>query len=221
MSRKVILTSALILVGQESTSYIGLTLVIAGMYGMLFSWIRPMQDKFENKLMFTSLAVTLVNLAVGAVSRIPAENIPGTGDTYTDAVLFKVLVVGANTSVIGLLVVQYTLILYRFIKKWLKNPHWSFSCCLSLLLPLNDLQGEIDGLVGTNVANDQLQTGQIDAPSVLSAVKDISAIDATLDTGQQGKKENDWEDGECKRKRCDKEIQTESFAPSYADGRDT
>lgn len=36
MSRKVILTSGLTLVGQESRSYIGLAWVIAGMYGMLF-----------------------------------------------------------------------------------------------------------------------------------------------------------------------------------------
>ena len=103
MSRKVILTSALILVGQESRSYIGLTLVIAGMYGMLFSWIRPMQDAFENRLMSTSLAVTIVNLSVGAVSRIPAEDILVSKDTYTDAVIFKILLVGANISVIGLL----------------------------------------------------------------------------------------------------------------------
>ena len=109
MSRKVILTSALILVGQESRSYIGLTLVIAGMYGMLFSWIRPMQDAFDNRLMSTSLAVTIVNLAVGAVSRIPAEGIPHAGQAYTDAVLFKLLVVGANTSVISLLVGMKTL----------------------------------------------------------------------------------------------------------------
>ena len=104
MSRKVILTSALILVGQESRSYIGLTLVVAGMYGMLFSWMRPMQDAFENRLMVTSLAVTVVNLAVVAVSRIPAENIPGSRDPYADALLFKILVLGANAMVIGLVV---------------------------------------------------------------------------------------------------------------------
>ena len=111
MSRKVILTSALILVGQESRSYIGLTLVIAGMYGMLFSWIRPMQDAFENKLMSTSLAVTIVNLAVGAVSRIPAENISVSIGTDMDSVLFKILVLGANTLVIGLLVGKIIILL--------------------------------------------------------------------------------------------------------------
>lgn len=104
MSRKVILTSGLILVGQESRSYVGFALTIAGMYGMLFSYVRPMQDAFENRLMSTSLAVTVVNLVIGAVSRIPAENIPDSTVSFMDTILFDILVVGANTLVIGLLV---------------------------------------------------------------------------------------------------------------------
>ncbi len=104
MSRKVTLTTGLILVGQESRSYIGLAWVVAGMYGMLFCWVKPTQDAFENKLMSTSLAVTVVNLGIGAVSRIPAENIPDSIDRYTDAVIMKILIVGANSLVIGLLV---------------------------------------------------------------------------------------------------------------------
>ncbi len=104
MSRKVILTSGLILVGQESRSYIGLAWVVAGMYGMLFSWIKPIQSTFENRLMSTSLAVTVVNLGIGAVSRIPAENLPDSTDQFTDALVLKILILGANTSVIGLLV---------------------------------------------------------------------------------------------------------------------
>lgn len=104
MSRKVILTSGLILVGQESRSYIGLAWVIAGMYGILFSWMKPIEDLTENKLMTISLAVTVVNLGIGAVSRIPTEEISTSIDPYTDAVLFKMLVFGANTLVIGLVV---------------------------------------------------------------------------------------------------------------------
>jgi len=103
-SRKVILTSGLILVGQESRSYIGLAWVIAGMYGMLFSWIKPIRDVTENRLMATSLAVTVVNLGVGAVSRIPAENISASIDTDVDAVSLKILVFGTNSLVIGFLV---------------------------------------------------------------------------------------------------------------------
>ena len=111
MSRKVVLTAGLILVGQESRSYIGLAWVIAGMYGMLFSWIKPIRDLHENRLMATSLAVTVVNLAIGAVSKIPAENLPDSNDTYMNAVLFKILVLGANTAVISLLIGKITVLI--------------------------------------------------------------------------------------------------------------
>ena len=103
-SRKVILTSGLIIVGQESRSYIGLSWVIAGMYGMLFSWIKPIADVTENRLMATSLAVTVVNLGVGAVSRIPAENISASIDMDMDAISLKILIFGANSLVIAQLV---------------------------------------------------------------------------------------------------------------------
>ena len=104
MTRKLILTCGLILVGQESRSYIGLAWVVAGMYAVVFCWIKPMQDTFENRLMSTSLAVTIVNLGIGAVSRIPAENISNMADHHKDALAMKILILGANTLVIGLLV---------------------------------------------------------------------------------------------------------------------
>ena len=67
--------------------------------------------------MTTSLAVTVVNLGVGAVSRIPAENISDTIDEYTDALAMTILILGANTLVIGLLVGKvYHLVLNRIMK---------------------------------------------------------------------------------------------------------
>ena len=116
MSRKVILTSGLILVGQESRSYIGLAWVMAGMYGVLFSWIKPIEDVNENRLMTVSLAVTVVNLGIGAVSKIPAENISGSEDPYVDAVVFKILVFLVNTLVIGLVVGK--ILLYRYVHRF-------------------------------------------------------------------------------------------------------
>ena len=74
--------------------------------------------------------------------------------------------------------------LYRYIQEWRKNPHWSVSCCLGLLLPLNDLQGELRGLAEANVLKNQLQTGQIEKPSILSAVKNSGVIDVTLEEGE-------------------------------------
>ena len=103
MSRKIVLTSGLILVGQESRSFIGLAWVVAGIYGIQFSWMKPIQDPFENRLMTTSIAVTVVNLGIGAVSRIPAENISNVLDKHMDTTTMKILIFGANTLVIGLL----------------------------------------------------------------------------------------------------------------------
>jgi len=104
-ARKVILTSGLIFVGQESRSYIGLALIITGMYGILFAWVKPLEDIMENRLMTASLAVTVFNLVIGAVSRIPSENIPtGPLGADADALLFKILMFAANSLVISLVV---------------------------------------------------------------------------------------------------------------------
>ena len=126
MSRKVILTSGLVLVGRESRSYIGLTLVIAGMYGITFSWIKPIRDAFENRLMSTSLAVTVVNLVVGAVGRIPKENIQTSSDPYLDKVLWNVMIVGANTLVLSLIVGKIISLIALFIiqSHCQKRTHW-------------------------------------------------------------------------------------------------
>ena len=103
MSRKVVVTSVLILLGQESRSYVGIAWVVAGMFGVIFAWNRPIKDAFENTLMTTSLAVTVLDLALGAISKIPAENLPTSTNLNTDTVLFNILVLGANTLVIMLL----------------------------------------------------------------------------------------------------------------------
>ena len=50
-----------------------------------------------------------------------------------------------------------------------------------MLLPLNDLQGEIRGMMGQDVLRHQFQSGQIGMPSVAGAVKDTGAIDFQLE----------------------------------------
>ena len=102
--RKVVLTSGLILVESESRSYIGLACIISGIYAVFFAYKKPMVDAFENQLMLSSLTVTFVNLVLGAVSRIPKENVSSQTDKYVDRVVFEALVFGANSLVIGLLV---------------------------------------------------------------------------------------------------------------------
>ena len=60
-----------------------------------------------------------------------------------------------------------------------------------MLLPLTDLQGELRGIAEANVLKSQLQTGQIEKPSLLSAVKESGAIDLTLEEGEQDDDNNE------------------------------
>ena len=75
--------------------------------------------------------------------------------------------------------------LYSYLKEWRRNPQWSFSCCLALIIPLINLPGEISGLVGTNVLNTQLDRGQMELTTVVGVVQDSGIIDITLEDGDQ------------------------------------
>ena len=77
---------------------------------------------------------------------------------------------------------QYLVYIYHYVKEWRKNPEWSLSCCLALLLPLHQLQGETRGLTGSrNIRKQQLQTGGIEIPSIASTLKESGAVDITLE----------------------------------------
>ena len=101
--RKVILTSGIILLGAESRAYIGMALILSGFYGMFFAHMKPIEDPSENSLMLSSLAVTYVNIVIGAVSRIPEEVALDTLYPNLEKVLFDILVIGANVLVILIL----------------------------------------------------------------------------------------------------------------------
>ena len=113
--------------------------------------------------------------------------------------------------------VQYALQLYEYFKEWRKNPHCSFSCCLALLLPLNDLQGEIRGLVGKNVLSTQLQTGNFEMITLRGAIKDSGAFDVTLEEGEQGDdhaldlRDDNRPSTKTSNKKCHQGTQTEFF----------
>ena len=101
--RKVTLTSGLILLGTESRAYIFVASMISAFYCMLFAAKKPIADPSENKLMLTSLVVTMVNLVIGTVSAIPEESI-SPAHPYIETFAFNALVVFSNCLVIGLLV---------------------------------------------------------------------------------------------------------------------
>ena len=113
--------------------------------------------------------------------------------------------------------------LYGYLKEWWRNSHWSISCCLGLLLPLNDLQGEIRGFAETNVFKNQLKTGQIDEPKMLSAVDISGAIEVTLEKVQPGNDkrveigDENYQGLKHKHVRRHQGTQTELCLKSFAD----
>lgn len=105
--------------------------------------------------------------------------------------------------------------LYGYFKEWRKNPHWSCSCCLAFLLPLNDLRGEIGGLVETNVLKNPLNTGNVEIPTLFATVKDTGVIDVSFDEGEQhdvnmrDSLADSCEATTCINRKCNRGTQTE------------
>lgn len=114
---------------------------------------------------------------------------------------------------------QYVMFLCEYLKEWRKNPQCSSSCCLALLLPLNDLQGEIRGMVGKNLMKTQLDTGMLAKLSIAATAKDSGAMSFTLcgedvePEKEDKRKDEVVQDSNRKRHRW---TQTEVVMPPFA-----
>jgi len=120
-----------------------------------------------------------------------------------------------------MLSVQYAFNLYGNLLEWRKNPRWSFSCCLALLLPLKDLQEGFGGLDVANALTSQLHSGNFEMPTILAGVKQTGAIDITLEEKGQGDDCTEEVQGprclvEYRNKHCHQGTQTELLSLSTA-----
>lgn len=93
---------------------------------------------------------------------------------------------------------------YRYLKQWRKNPKWSFSCCLALLLSFSDLQGDISGLVETSASKEEIHAGDTEVPTIVSAVEDSEAVDCNLIRGHRKYQTQN-------KKTCHQGTQTEAI----------
>ena len=81
-----------------------------------------------------------------------------------------------------------------------------------MLLPLNDLQGEVRGFAGRNVFKNQLQTGKMNMPSISTSFKDTGAVNFSLEEDQTnlaGERNSDHD--ETPGNKSDKQTQTRDF----------
>ena len=109
--------------------------------------------------------------------------------------------------------------IYRFFKEWRRNPRWSFSCCLALLLPLNDLHQEVLGMTGKNVLKQQLKSGNVDMPSLSGALKESGAVSIQLNIFPEhpeetsGSPSEETEAGRKKKRNADKDTGSTADEP--------
>ena len=108
VTRKLVLTCGIILIGRESRAYVGLASICSGLFAVAFAFRKPIRDPFEDKLQLTSLLVIFLNLGIGVILKIPKESVPSDVDQYVDTLLVNILVIGANILVILLVVGMYT-----------------------------------------------------------------------------------------------------------------
>ena len=94
---------------------------------------------------------------------------------------------------------------YQYLKEWLKNPQCSVSCCMALLLPLNDMQGDItDQVAESNVLGKQMDVGQVDMSAVTSSIRSQGAGEIS----RAAKLDGIGTKPECSSNRCHRETQT-------------
>ena len=99
---------------------------------------------------------------------------------------------------------------YRYFKEWRKNPQWSFSCCLALLLPLNDLRGEVSGLAATDVLQNQLKTGDMEMTTILIASDEDNGV-TDVNPEQEDEECGDDHDGPQLTKDCDHSTEAQEY----------
>jgi len=86
------------------------------------------------------------------------------------------------------------------------------------------MQGEVNVLAETNVLDKQLQSGQLEMPTIIDLVKESEPDNFTQEEGGQGGNNTTavqiehYSDVVCSNKTCHQETQTSFFTLSVAEG---
>ena len=107
---------------------------------------------------------------------------------------------------------------HRYFKEWRKNPQWSLSWCLALILPLNDLRGEVSGLATTDVLKSQLKTGDMEMTNILIAADEDNGV---IDVNPEEKEYRDDHDYDHATESQDLDCQGVSFNKKCTQGTQT
>ena len=97
MYRKLILISLIFLFGSKSLPQIGLTVLTVSVFGVLYTVLRPIKDKFEDRLQTFVFWIIFFDVCLGAVYTNWDES---QGGDKNDSIFVNVLFVVLNASVL-------------------------------------------------------------------------------------------------------------------------
>ncbi|XP_048586482.1 uncharacterized protein LOC5518949 isoform X1 [Nematostella vectensis] len=140
MGRKLILTSGLALIGEHSRTQVGLGAIISALFAIMYVYLRPIADQFENILQTIALMAIFLNLSIGVLLKTPDDEVSAVINHQNDDVGVSVMLIFINTAVIGIVVVACLRIIIKHVYRWCKTEDrpgcadcWRI--CLSLVLP--------------------------------------------------------------------------------------
>ena len=105
LGRKVVLTSVLALVGEESRTHLGVAALLSGLYTVVFAYYKPVTDIFEYWLQLASLLATNLNMSVGMLLKIPSQvAVTSNVSSQFESVGVAVLLVANNLFVSSIII---------------------------------------------------------------------------------------------------------------------
>ena len=105
--RKIVLTSVLVLIGDESRTNLGVAAIMTGLYTVLFAFYQPISDRFEYWLQLMSLLATCANMNVGMLLKIPSKNISSGVKAGIESTGISILLVSVNLMVAAMIAGEY------------------------------------------------------------------------------------------------------------------
>ncbi|XP_031566728.1 uncharacterized protein LOC116301752 isoform X2 [Actinia tenebrosa] len=145
MIRKLVLISGLTLFGKQSRTQIGLGAIISALFAILYVYLRPIANEFENFLQTVALMAIFLNLGIGVMLKISDDEMSPSVNKRNDKVGVSVLLILINTAVVAIVIVACLKILVLRMLRWCRSAdhscHGDECCkvcgmfCMSLLLP--------------------------------------------------------------------------------------
>ena len=133
--RKLLFISILPLFSPFSDIFLGLSIIIAGLFALLHAYKRPIQDYFENWLQMVSLSVIPANLCIGYILDTITTQHYSLFEKKVEKLGISVILIVLNSAVVVIVMLQCARVKVRKLKQLRRRNRCSCKCCIACILP--------------------------------------------------------------------------------------